>query len=251
MTACWLILLSLSLLSPFVFLRCLSVSPSLQTLKAVIFFLFLSLPRLLHLLYVWCSAQVPACSCFSPVISRHCFECYLSILHAILVSQLCGARVIVLPSLFFYLCIIFWVISALLSPCYRVPRSRWWPLSSWQLLKTALDVLAAPFSFFCAAMKDYCDFERCFFFPYCFHAECQNIWFSKFVLVPFFQPVCLLHRSLLDAYVFIRVKHAQLTGMSLFLPATAICLLPSFAYACVYMAASLCCYIWFRAWYDS
>lgn len=84
---------SLSLLSPFVFLTSFTCFSSTPNLKSV-FFPFC----LLDLLYVWCSAQVSACSCFSPVISRHCFERYLSILHAILVSQPCGVRVIALPS---------------------------------------------------------------------------------------------------------------------------------------------------------
>lgn len=37
--------------------------------------------------------------CAFLVISRHCFQCYLCILHAILLLLLCSVRVILLPSL--------------------------------------------------------------------------------------------------------------------------------------------------------
>lgn len=101
-TACWLVVccvsLSLSLLfpmallSPFVFVMSVAVShSSTPPLKAVILSPSLTVCLMFGLSAGFCCALL--------VISRHCFRCYLSILHAILVLPLClWVRVISLPS---------------------------------------------------------------------------------------------------------------------------------------------------------
>lgn len=90
-TACWLVVsfslffFSIAPLSPFVFVISVAVShsstPPLESCYSVSF--------------TYCMFDV---CCASLVISRHCFQCYLSILRAILTLLRCCVRVILMPS---------------------------------------------------------------------------------------------------------------------------------------------------------
>lgn len=92
-------------------------------------------------------------------------------------------------------------------------------------------------------MDNYCDSEA---FGYLFFQVLLVL------LACFLSCVSMLHSLLLDVYIYICVKHALSFALrDVFISASDYNLSASFLYACVYTAASLCCYIWFRAWYDS
>lgn len=97
-TACWLAAFSLALslfpmalLSPFVFVMSVALShSSTSPLKAVNLSPSLTVCLMFGPLVLVCCAVL--------VIWWHCFQCYLSILHAALALLLCCVRVILLPS---------------------------------------------------------------------------------------------------------------------------------------------------------
>ncbi len=92
LACCVVSLFSPAPLSPFVFVMSVAVShSSAPPLRAVILSPSLTVCLMFGPLVLVC--------CALRLISRHCFQCYLGFLHAILVLPLCCARVIMLPSL--------------------------------------------------------------------------------------------------------------------------------------------------------
>lgn len=81
---------------------------------------------LLHLPLVWCLARGAAslCSWYHVSVLLVIFVFFMAFWCWCCVHSGLSHR-----HLWFYLCIIFRVISALLSICYHMPQSRWWPFS--------------------------------------------------------------------------------------------------------------------------
>lgn len=229
MPACCVVPLSLSAGPCYLHLSLLYLSPFLiPPLRAVI----LSPSLTVCLMFGPSAGFVVLCLWYRGIV----FRCYLRILHAIFSVAAASCEGYLAAVSGFYLCIIFRVISALLSPCYLMPRSRWWPFSPDSILKCSQECLSGSLPRIIMGIFYFPLFVDVIIFDFL-----SLFYFSSCVYIAFSWMCTFSYES----------NMFSSKGCLCFCHATAIRLLPSFAYACVYTAASLCCSIWFGAWRDS
>lgn len=182
---------------------------------------------------VWPVVLLPLCSWYHVIVFL-----VISVFFVAFSCRCCVRSGLSRCHLRFYLCIIFFRgISTLVSICYHVPQSRWWPFSLTTLLNAPRNLLLPPFmSFF-------------FFLVISNNWICRKVFHAWFL---FFFPLHDYFPALVPGvYTYF---HLYQTRFALKDAPVSVCdfdFRAAFGYACVYTAANQRCYIRFRASCDS